>query len=225
MLNIAVRAARRAGDIIARSADQVDQLTIENKADNDYVSEVDRKAEEEIIYIIRKAYPDHAILAEESGQHAGNEYEWIIDPLDGTTNFVHGIPQFAVSIALRHKGRLDQAVVYDPMSQELFTASRGAGAHLNGKRIRVTSRKGLKGALLGTGIPFRDELPYLDAYLDMMKLCFQVPLEYAVPVRQHWTWPMLPQVAWMVSGKSASTSGIWQPEFCLSKKPVASSAT
>ncbi len=169
MLNIAVRAARRAGDIIARSADQVDQLTVEHKADNDYVSEVDRKAEEEIIYVIRKAYPDHAILAEESGQHAGNEYEWIIDPLDGTTNFVHGFPQFAVSIALRHKGRLDQAVVYDPMRQELFTASKGEGAQLNGKRIRVTKRNSLKGALLGTGIPFRDDLPYLDAYLDMLK--------------------------------------------------------
>jgi len=169
MLNIAVRAARRAGDIIARSADQVDQLVIENKAENDYVSEVDRKAEAAIIDVIRKAYPDHAILAEESGKHEGNEYEWVIDPLDGTTNFVHGIPQYAVSIALKHKGRLDQAVVYDPISQELFTASKGAGAQLNGKRIRVTKRNSLKGALLGTGIPFRDDLPYLDAYLEMLK--------------------------------------------------------
>ena len=169
MLNIAVRAARRAGDIIARSADQIDQLKIELKAENDYVSEVDKKAEDEIIYHIRKAFPDHAILAEESGQHSGNDYEWIIDPLDGTTNFLHGIPQYAVSIAVRHKGRLDQAVVYNPMSQELFTASRGQGAHLNGRRIRVSKCNGLKCALLGTGIPFREDLPYLDAYLDMMK--------------------------------------------------------
>lgn len=169
MLNIAVRAARRAGDIIARSTDKVDQLEVKHKADNDFVSEVDHQAEEEIIYVIRKAFPEHAILAEESGQHAGNDYEWVIDPLDGTTNFVHGFPQYAVSIALRHKGRLEVAVVYDPMRQEMFTASRGAGAHLNGKRIRVSTRNSLKGALLGTGIPFRDDLPYLDAYLDMLK--------------------------------------------------------
>ncbi len=169
MLNIAMRAARRAGDIIARSSDQIDQLTIENKADNDFVSEVDRKAEQEIIYTLRKAYPNHAILAEETGHHAGDDYEWIIDPLDGTTNFIHGFPHYAVSIALRHKGRLDQAVVYDPMRQEMFTASKGGGAQLNGKRIRVSDRKGLKGALLGTGIPFRDDLPYLDAYLNMLK--------------------------------------------------------
>ena len=169
MLNIAVRAARKAGDIIARASDQIDTLKISNKADNDYVSEVDHRAEEEIIYTLRKAFPTHAILAEESGAQSGDEYEWIIDPLDGTTNFLHGFPQYAVSIALRHKGRLDQAVVYDPMRQELFTASRGGGAHLNGKRIRVTNCRGLEGALLGTGIPFRGDLPYLDAYLEMLK--------------------------------------------------------
>ena len=170
MLNIAVRAARKAGDIIARASDQIDTLKVSNKAENDYVSEVDQRAEQEIIYTIRKAYPNHAILAEESGAQAGDEYEWIIDPLDGTTNFLHGFPQYAVSIALRHKGRLDQAVVYDPMRQELFTASRGNGAHLNDKRIRVSNRRGLEEALLGTGIPFRNEhLPYLDAYFNMMK--------------------------------------------------------
>ena len=170
MLNIAIRAARNAGNIIARNADQVDTLTVSNKSPNDFVSEVDRRAEREIINVIHKAYPDHAILAEESGQHEGNEYEWIIDPLDGTTNFLYGFPQFAVSIALRHKGRLEQAVVYDPMRQELFTASRGEGAMLNGRRMRVTNRRSLNGALLGTGIPFRQsQAKWNDAYFEMMK--------------------------------------------------------
>ncbi|MDH3949147.1 MAG: inositol-1-monophosphatase [Gammaproteobacteria bacterium] len=170
MLNIAVRAARNAGNIIARYADQVDTLTVSNKSPNDFVSEVDRRAEQEIINIIHKAYPEHAILAEESGQHEGNEYEWIIDPLDGTTNFLYGFPQFAVSIALRHKGRLEQAVIYDPMRQELFTASRGGGATLNGRRMRVTNRRNLDGALLGTGIPFREsQAKWTEAYFEMMK--------------------------------------------------------
>lgn len=170
MLNIAVRAAREAGSIIARNADQIDTLTINKKAENDFVSEVDQRAEQAIIRTLHKAYPDHAILAEESGSHQGNEYEWIIDPLDGTTNFVHGFPQFAVSIALRHKNRLEQAVVYDPLREEMFTASRGGGAQLNGKRIRVTERRGLEGALLGTGIPFREEhMIYMEPYLQMMQ--------------------------------------------------------
>jgi len=170
MLNIAVRAARSAGNIITRYADQVDTLTISNKSPNDFVSEVDRRAEQEIINVIHKAFPKHAILAEESGQHEGNEYEWIVDPLDGTTNFLYGFPHFAISIALRHKGRLDQAVVYDPMRQELFTASRGSGATLNGRRMRVTNRRNLEGALLGTGIPFREsQAQWNDAYFDMMK--------------------------------------------------------
>jgi len=169
MLNIAIRAARSAGDIIARNSDRIDTLNITSKAENDFVSEVDQNAEQEIIYILKKAFPDHAILAEESGDHEGNEYQWIIDPLDGTTNFLHGFPQFAVSIALKHKGRLDQAVIYDPMRQELFTASRGKGAHLNGKRMRVSKCNGLKGALLGTGIPYKADFPYIDEYLAMMK--------------------------------------------------------
>jgi myo-inositol-1(or 4)-monophosphatase len=170
MLNIATRAARKAGDIIARSADQVDRLTIRSKSENDYVSEVDDRAEQAIIDTILKAYPDHGILAEESGDHAGDDtgYQWIIDPLDGTTNFLHGIPQYAVSIALRHRGRLDQAVIYDPIKQELYTASRGQGAQLNGKRIRVSNRPSLKGALLGTGIPFKN-VDTLDKHLKMMR--------------------------------------------------------
>jgi len=170
MLNIAVRAARNAGNIIARYADQVDTLSITEKSHNDFVSEVDKRAEQEIIRTLHKAYPDHGILAEESGTHQGNDYEWVIDPLDGTTNFLYGFPHFAVSIALRHKNRLEQAVVYDPIRDEMFTASRGGGAQLNGKRIRVTNRRGLEGALLGTGIPFREEqMPYMEAYLQMMQ--------------------------------------------------------
>ncbi len=168
MLNIAVRAARSAGDIIARSVDRVDTLKVGTKSRNSFVSEVDQRAEDEIISVIRNAYPDHGFLAEESGQQGNDEYQWIIDPLDGTTNFLFGFPQFAVSIALRHKGRLEQAVIYDPLRGELFTASRGAGAHLNGRRIRVSSRTKLDDALLGTGFPYSD-MQHLDAYTTMLK--------------------------------------------------------
>ncbi|MEW5756055.1 MAG: inositol-1-monophosphatase [Pseudomonadota bacterium] len=164
MLNIAIRAARKAGDVIARSLDTVDRLDVVSKSRNDFVSEVDQRAEQEIISILRKAYPDHAILAEESGNQQGNEFQWIIDPLDGTTNFLHGFPQFAVSIGLLHKDRIEVGVVYDPMRQELFCASRGNGAMLNDRRIRVSARKSLDGALIGTGFPFRD-LVHLDCYL------------------------------------------------------------
>lgn len=170
MLNIAVRAARSGGDIISRYIDRVESLNVTEKSRNDFVSEVDKGAERAIIDVIRKAYPDHSILAEESGNHKGNEYEWIIDPLDGTTNFLYGFPQFAVSIAVRHNNRIVHGVVYNPLSQELFTASRGEGAQLNGRRIRVTSRKGIEGALLGTGIPYRDDHMHLmDNYLGMLK--------------------------------------------------------
>ncbi|HEB66636.1 MAG TPA: inositol monophosphatase [Gammaproteobacteria bacterium] len=170
MLNIAVRAARSAGAIITRYANQVDTLTITEKTHNDFVSEVDRQAEQAIIQVIRKAYPHHGILAEESGASEGDDYQWIIDPLDGTTNFLYGFPQFAISIALRHKGRLEQAVIYDPLREELFTATRGSGAALNNRRIRVGKRPSLDGALIGTGIPFREsQMRWLDAYCEMMK--------------------------------------------------------
>ncbi len=171
MLNIAVRAARSAGNIIARAADRVDSFPVTQKGQNDFVSEVDHQAEQEIIKVIRKAYPNHGILAEESGAQAGDEYLWVIDPLDGTTNFLHGFPQFSVSIALKCKGQLDQAVVYDPLRQELFTATRGAGAQLNERRLRVTKIKGLEGALLGTGFPFRQQ-HHLDAYLATFRALF-----------------------------------------------------
>lgn len=168
MLNIAVRAARAAGKVILRYVDRTDVLNVSAKSANDFVTEVDREAERVIIEILRKAYPDHAILGEESGRHAGNQSLWIIDPLDGTTNYLHGFPQFAVSIALRQRERLEQAVVFDPLRGELFTATRGAGAQLDGRRIRVARRPGLKGALLGTGFPFR-QMDDIDGYLATLR--------------------------------------------------------
>ncbi len=168
MLNIAVRAARSAGDLILRSADNVGRLHIDQKGKNDYVSEVDRMVERDIIGIIKASFPEHGILAEESGEHLGNDYVWVIDPLDGTTNFLHGFPQYAVSIALKYKGRIEVGVIYDPLRDELFTAKRGGGAMLNNRRLRVTQQTSLKSALIGTGFPFKTD-KYLDAYLGMFK--------------------------------------------------------
>ena len=140
MLNIAIKAARKAGNIINRASRDLDQIKVETKQRNDFVTEVDRAAEVAIIDELRKAFPDHAILAEESGESkaARMEYCWIIDPLDGTTNFIHGVPQYCVSIGLKHKDIITQGVVFDPVKNELFTATRGAGAYLNDRRIRVT---------------------------------------------------------------------------------------
>lgn len=171
MLNIASRAARKAGEIIIDAMERVNLLAIEEKGRNDFVTEVDRAAEKEIIYQLRKAYPDHSIRGEETGVSAGNDpdYEWIIDPLDGTTNFLHGIPHFAISIACKHKGRVQHAVVFDPVKREEFTASNGDGAALNGKRLRVSGRRGLDGALIGTGIPFSGfALNHMKPYLECM---------------------------------------------------------
>ncbi|MGH1371276.1 MAG: inositol monophosphatase family protein [Cellvibrionaceae bacterium] len=156
MLNIALRAARKAGELIERALERVDVIAFEEKGRNDFVSEVDKAAEKEITYHLRKAFPDHTIIGEEGGRNAGSdsEYEWIIDPLDGTTNFMHGIPHFAISIACIYRGQIEHAVVLNPISREEFTASRGKGATLNDRRIRVGSRRGLDGALIGTGIPF-----------------------------------------------------------------------
>ncbi len=156
MLNIAIRAARAAGDLIVREMDRVSDISVDIKGKNDFVTEVDTQAEFTIINTIKNSYPDHAFLCEESGASGDSDFQWIIDPLDGTTNFLHGFPHFAVSIALQHKGRLDQAVIYDPLKQELFTASKGKGAQLNNKKIRVSGHKTLDGALLGTGFPFGD---------------------------------------------------------------------
>ncbi|WP_026377226.1 inositol-1-monophosphatase [Aestuariibacter salexigens] len=156
MLNIAVRAARTAGNIIARGFENRDDLKTESKGANDFVTQIDKEAEQAIIHKIKQSYPDHSFIGEEGGKVSGDDdYTWIIDPLDGTTNFVKGIPHFAVSIALLHKGRLDQGVVFDPIRGELFTASKGAGAQLNGYRIRASKPKDLGGTVLATALPFK----------------------------------------------------------------------
>lgn len=155
MLNIAIRAARNAGSLILRSLQHVEHLEITTKGRNDYVSDVDRLAEQEIINVIKRAYPDHAIMAEESGISGNNDTIWIIDPLDGTTNFLHGFPHYCVSIAIKVRGRIEHAVIFDPLRDELFTASRGEGAKLNDRRLRIAKRRDLNGALLATGFPFK----------------------------------------------------------------------
>ena len=172
MLNIAVKAARRAGNLIHRSTDKIDQLTITKKSHADFVSEVDRAAEQIIIQTLLEAYPGHAILAEESGAQGDSEFLWIIDPLDGTTNFLHGLPQFSVSIALQHKGLITQAVVYDPVKNELYTATRGRGAFLNDRRLRVSRRLNLAESLIGTGFPYT-RFEHMDAYLAIFKELMQ----------------------------------------------------
>ena len=186
MLNVAVRAARRAGRIINRASLDLDTLQVARKQRNDFVTEVDHASEEAIIDTLLTAYPGHSILAEESG-HSENgkkvesqkgggqmaqvmqaENIWIIDPLDGTTNFIHGLPQYGVSIALMQRGVVTQAVVYDPSRDELFTASKGRGAFLNDRRIRVSKRTRLEESLVGTGFPFR-KIDNLDQYLAMLR--------------------------------------------------------
>jgi myo-inositol-1(or 4)-monophosphatase len=177
MLNIAVRAARAAGAIINRAALDLDVLKIATKGTNDFVTEVDRAAEEAIISTLLEAYPGHGILAEESGRARGarhSDYLWIIDPLDGTTNFIHGLPVYAVSIALAFRGRIEQAVVYDPARNDLFLASKGRGAFLNDRRLRVSKRVRMSDALIGTGFPFRkgDNFKrYLKMFEEVMQHC------------------------------------------------------
>ena len=172
MLNIAVRAARKAGNLIAKHYETPDSVETSQKGSNDFVTNVDKAAEAVIIDTIRKSYPQHTIITEESGEHVGEDLDvqWVIDPLDGTTNFLRGIPHFAVSIACKYRGRLEHAVIIDPVRQEEFTASRGRGAQLNGRRLRVSGRTSLEGALLGTGFPFRDnQMDNLDNYLGMFR--------------------------------------------------------
>jgi myo-inositol-1(or 4)-monophosphatase len=169
LLNLAIKAARRAGDIIVRAIPRLEAVEVHSKGRNDYVSEVDRAAEADIIETIRRLYPDHAFLAEESGASGDSDVVWIIDPLDGTTNFLHGFPTFAVSIAAQVKGRIEHAVVFDPMRQELFTASRGEGAQCDGRKMRVSKQTTLEGSLIATGFPFRADSPWLDEYLAMLK--------------------------------------------------------
>jgi myo-inositol-1(or 4)-monophosphatase len=171
MLNIAIRAARHAGSLILRSLQHVEHLEVTEKGRNDYVSDVDRLVEQEIIQVIKKAYPDHAIMAEESGIQGESDTVWVIDPLDGTKNFLHSFPHYCVSIAVQVKGRVEHAVIFDPLRDELFTASRGDGAKLNDRRLRVTKRRELDGALLATGFPFKYP-KYHDAYMKSFQAVF-----------------------------------------------------
>ena len=172
MLNMAIKAARRGATIINRASFDLDRIDITEKQHNDYVSDVDKSAEAAIIEVLSSAYPSHAFLAEESGESANlnpnSEFVWIIDPLDGTTNFLHGFPQYCVSIALQQAGVITQAVIFDPTRNELFAATKGAGAFLNDKRIRVTKRDKLADSLIGTGFPFRNATD-IDNYIPMFK--------------------------------------------------------
>ena len=201
MLTTAVKAARKAGGIITRASFDIDKLNVRAKRPNDFVSEVDHAAEEAIISILRQAYPSHGFLAEESGEKDTKaEYVWVIDPLDGTTNFLHGFPQYCVSIGLLHKGKPQQAVVYDPNRNELFTATRGAGAFMNDHRIRVSRTDKLQDALLGTGFPFR-ELENIDEYIRgmrrLMHMCSGIRRPGAAAL----------DLAWVAAGR---TDGFWE---------------
>src|SRR3990167_4187419 len=177
MLNIAIKAARAAGAIINRASLDIERLTVVSKSHNDFVTEVDKAAEDVIIATVLDAYPGHGILAEESGRTHGakdSDFVWIIDPLDGTTNFIHGLPVYAVSIALAFRGQVQQAVVYDPSRNDLFYASRGKGAYMNDRRIRVSKRTRMLEALIGTGFPFRkgDNFQrYMKMFEDVMVQC------------------------------------------------------
>lgn len=172
MLKIALKAARHASEKVARATEQIDTLAVKEKNANDFVTEIDQMAEKEVIYHISKAHPDHSFLGEEGGLQGDEnaDYQWIIDPLDGTTNFIHGIPHFAVSVACLYKGQLEHAVIVDPIRREEFTASRGKGAQLNGHRMRISPRKSLEGALIGTGIPFKSRSePHIPAYMQSLE--------------------------------------------------------
>lgn len=201
LLNTAVKAARAGGDIAMRYLHRVDELEVQSKARNEFVSNVDHAAEDAIIAAIRERYPDHAFLAEESGVHGDNDHAWIIDPLDGTTNFLHGFPVFSVSIALRVKGRLELGVVYDPSRQELFTTIRGQGAQLDGRRIRVSRRKSLDGALIGTGFPYRSHEVWLQRYLKMLESV----LQNTAGVRRPGSAAL--DLAWLAAGR---LDGFWE---------------
>ncbi|TMO63600.1 inositol-1-monophosphatase [Pseudoalteromonas aurantia] len=173
MLNIAVRAARNAGKVILRACEDLSKIEAQQKGSNDFVTNIDKDAEAIIRDTILKAFPNHSLVGEELGVIEGTDadYQWVIDPLDGTTNFIKGIPHFAVSIALKVKGRVDQAVIYDPIRSELFTASRGQGAQLNNTRIRVTKSNDIAGSVLATGFPFKQK-HHLDAYTEAFKALF-----------------------------------------------------
>lgn len=174
LMNIAIQAARAAGDLIVRALDRPDKLSIHEKKPNDFVTNVDKQVEREIIAIIQKAYPQHSFLGEEGGRAGDHDGLWIIDPIDGTRNFIHGFPQFAVSIAYRYRNRIEHGVVYDPLRQELFTASRGKGAQLNERRIRVSTQKKLEHCLLGTGFPAHHSQAVQANYLKMLQVLIPI---------------------------------------------------
>ncbi|MCL2829911.1 MAG: inositol monophosphatase [Betaproteobacteria bacterium] len=215
-LNIAVKAARRAAQLINRAALDLSMIEVTRKQQNDFVTEVDRAAERAIIETLRETYPDYAILAEESGfsgssaeDGAAPENQWIIDPLDGTTNFIHGMPQYAISIALAQRGQIVHAVVFDPNRNELFTASKGSGAFLNDRRIRVSKCLRLSDALIGTGFPYR-AFEHMDAYLSIFReLC-----EQSSGIRRPGAAAL--DLAWLASGRM---DGFW--EFGLSPWDIA----
>jgi myo-inositol-1(or 4)-monophosphatase len=169
LLNIAIQAARAAGDLIVRAMDRPDKMKITEKSPRNYVTNVDQQVEREIIGIIAKAYPQHSFLGEESGKAGDYDGLWIIDPIDGTRNFIHGFPHFAVSIAYSYRNRIEHGVIYDPLRQELFTASRGKGAHLNERRIRVSTHKKIEQCLLGTGFPAHHSQEIQARYLNMLQ--------------------------------------------------------
>lgn len=174
-LNVATQAARKAGQVIYRFSKKLDRIRIADKGINEFVSEADQQAELAIIEIIRQNYPEHSILAEEGGESAGKDtpegkrHRWIIDPLDGTTNFLHGIPQYCVSIALEVDNKLENAVIYNPVSEELFTAARGQGAFVDGRRLRVSQNYKLAQCVIGTGFPYHSNREHMEEYLNMFK--------------------------------------------------------
>ena len=214
MLTTAVKAARRAGQVISRASLDISQLKVSTKQQSDYVTEVDKLAEGAILEVLQETYPSHAILAEESGSsgQAQSEFQWIIDPLDGTTNFIHGLPQYAVSIALAHKGVLTHAVVFDTNRNELFTASKGSGAYLNDKRLRVSKRSKLDEALIGTGFPYRS-FRHIDTYLAI----FRELAQKTAGMRRPGAAAL--DLAWVASGR---LDGFW--EFGLSPWDMAAGA-
>jgi myo-inositol-1(or 4)-monophosphatase len=181
LLNTAIEAARRAGDLAMRYVKRLDELKVRSKSRNDFVTQVDLEAEQAIIEIIQARYPQHAIQGEETGIQEGDETVWIIDPLDGTTNYLHGFPMFAVSIGVQVKGRMTVGVVYDPNRQELFTAIRGVGAQLDGRRLRVKNQQKLEGALIGTGFPYRMNEKWMDTYLNQFRAVMQVAADCRRP--------------------------------------------
>ncbi|OUU79732.1 MAG: inositol monophosphatase [Gammaproteobacteria bacterium TMED78] len=173
MVNIAIRAAREAGEIMIRQLNHLETLSVSEKSNNEYVTEIDKIAEKTIINIIHEHFPDHSILGEEFGKQGDNEYQWIIDPIDGTTNFIHGFPVFCVSIAVTRDDELEHGVVYDPLRQEIFSASKGQGSQLDGHKIRVSKTNSLKNSLIATGFPYRSNKDKLDEYLKTLKNVIQ----------------------------------------------------